>query len=89
LRVYLRLIQPLDNITGVNKLEVNIAEEITVEELIEKMAKSLGERFKRAVVDPKTGELQVTALVDGKRGGLKTKLRDGATVVFVMPFAGG
>ena len=85
----MRVLQPLANMAGISKrIEVDVAERTTVEGLIERLADLYGERFKKTLYS-KTGELQVIMFVDEKHGELKTELRDGATVVFMVPHAGG
>ena len=54
--------------------------EITLKELIEKMIEIYGEKLR---------DMPVMILVDGKRGELETKIKDGTNVVFMIPYAGG
>ncbi len=78
---------------GVAKIEVR--EEITVEELLRRLSRELGERFNELVYDPRKNSLApgVRILVNGRDidflKGLSTTLKEGDTVAIIPPIAGG
>lgn len=93
MKLRVKFLATLYDLTGVLKTEVEVPDGITVRELIDHLGKRF-ERLKSEVLDEK-GELKpmFNVLVNGRAvewlNGLDTKLKDGDEVVFIPPAAGG
>lgn len=93
MRLYVKFLATLYDLTGVLKTQIEVNDGITVRELLE----VLSERFpklKQEILDER-GELKpmYNILVNGRAvewlNGLNTTLKDGDEIVFIPPAAGG
>ncbi|MEM1597717.1 MAG: ubiquitin-like small modifier protein 1 [Pyrobaculum sp.] len=93
MKLRVKFLATLYDLTGVLKTELEVPDGITVRELIDYLAGRY-EKLRSEVLDEK-GELRpmFNVLVNGRAvewlNGLDTRLKDGDEVVFIPPAAGG
>jgi len=79
----------------VESIEFPDGEEVTVENVLKRLAKLYGKDFVKYVFDRKTSEIQsyLALLVNGRSittlDGLKTKLTDSDVLAITLPVGGG
>lgn len=84
------MFKPLTDYISVNKeTDVDVPDGAIVYDLIQRLVELYGNKLKEILLDTLTEKLKVIVLVDGKYGELKTKLREGSKVFFMIPYAGG
>ncbi len=96
MKIEVRVFGDLIDFLGGSKLTIELGEGAKVADLISKMAEvKAGFREKMEVLSRRRGatDYGLTMLVNGKNinvlKGLETQLKDGDTVVFLPPVAGG
>jgi molybdopterin synthase sulfur carrier subunit len=96
LLIKVRFFAHLRNVAGTRELEVNTQSgRMDVESLMHLLFKKLGEDFRKAVQDPKTGKIQpyIKIMLNGidteQLNGLETAVKDGDTVQIFPPIGGG
>ena len=95
MKVTVKFLTAVRNITGKSREELMLEEGSMVEDLLQKLSEKYGSRFKEYVYDEKTknprGYMQF--LIDGRNvailNGMKTKLYNGCQVAIVPPMRGG
>lgn len=95
MKVTVKFLTAVRNITGKRREELMLEEGSTVEGLLQKLSEKYGSRFKEYVYDEKMksprGNMQF--LIDGRNvatlNGIKTKLYDGCQFAIVPPMRGG
>ncbi len=93
MKLRVKFLASLSELTGVLKTEVEVPDGVTVRKLIDILTERYV-RLKEELLDEK-GDLRpmYNILVNGRAiewlGGLETRLKDGDEVVFIPPAAGG
>ena len=94
-RVKVKFFAHLRQAAGTSETDVEIKEEETVEELIQKLSEKFGPDFESRIKDPTTGTLAPFLIMVGReeistvRGDLKHRLNDGDVVSLLEPVGGG
>lgn len=94
MKVTVKFFTTLREITGKREEEIKSPEDLTVDELLEKLSKRHGHQFIKYVYD-ETGNVRsyLQFLVNGKSittmQGFKTKLKEGDSVAIIPPVGGG
>ncbi len=97
MKVSVRFFAALRELIGkkAESIEFPDGKEVTVENVLERLAELYGKDFVEYVFDRKTGEIQsyLTLLVNGRSittlDGLKTMLTDGDVLAILPPVGGG
>jgi molybdopterin synthase sulfur carrier subunit len=94
--IRVRFFAHLRDLAGKREIELDVGnEERTILDLVQILSRTLGEDFKNALLDPKTGKVRryIKIMVKGKDlellNGLKTVVRDGDIVQLFPPIGGG
>ena len=92
----IRLIGILKSIAGKEELTLKLKKTVTINDLIQKLASSLSEEFKRALIDSELKSPKPNALIilNGREisvlpEGLETKVKNGDEIVIVPVTHGG
>ena len=94
MKVTVHFLANVREITGTREQAFEISE-LTVEGLVDRMAKEYGDEFKRSLINSSTGKVS-SSIVIALNGvdiealkGLETNLEDGDVVAIFPPVAGG
>jgi MoaD family protein len=91
IKVKVGVIFTLKEILGGNNHEIELKENSTLNGLLKKLSDCYGEKFKKQLFDPKTGEVKFYRIVLNGRQctDLETPLNDGDRIDFYPAMAGG
>jgi MoaD family protein len=90
IKVKVKSFLTMEEIIGNSEVTLD-SENATVDELLKELSKRYGERFKKQIFNPKTGQVQsYWIVVNGQhRQELETKLNNGDEVILYPTWAGG
>ena len=88
MKVKIKLLGSIGNLTGVKTVELPVNKGDTVSKLIEKMVKVYGEQLKRRIFY-RGGGLGVILVLNGKQCNLDDKVKDGDEISIMPPISGG
>jgi len=88
-----RFFTRLREITGKPEEKLDIAEDATVNDVLETLIRKYGKDFREYLLSRDESGLYLQFLIDGRNvtqlDGLKTKLRQGNTLAIIPPVGGG
>jgi len=94
-KVKIRLFAQLRRIAGVNEADLEIDDNTTLKDILDKSIKKFGPEFEKNLKDTRTGELAPFLIMLGRkeissvRGDLNTKVMDGDEISILEPVGGG
>lgn len=93
--IIVKLFAHLRQAAGTNKVKLEIDEQTTIKDILNKSIKRFGKDFESRLKDSRTGELVPFLIMIGNkeissiRGDLNTKVMDGDEISFLEPVGGG